>query len=97
MDFYDRHKDERERFEIIAFHDGSAKTLEEVDRKTADVQEKLWKRPLPFPVLLDATGETTKRWGVHAFPTTVLIDPEGRLVRGGGEKLLEQKLLAAKK
>lgn len=56
------------------------------------MREKLWKKPLPFPVLLDATGATTKRWGVHMFPTTVLIDPDGKLVRGGGEKLLEQKL-----
>lgn len=97
MAFYDRHQGERDRFEILAFHDGTAKTFEELDRKTKVVQEKVWKQPLPFPVLLDASGGTTKRWGVHAFPTTVLIDPEGRLVRGGSEKMLEQKLAEPRK
>ena len=97
MSFYEKHQDERDRFEILALHDGSAKTFEELDRKTRNVQEKVWKKPLPFPVILDASGETTKRWGVHAFPTTVLIDPEGRLVRGGGEKMLEKKLEEARK
>ena len=97
MNFYERHRDERDRFEILAFHDGTAKTFEELDSKTKDVQEKVWKKPLPFPVILDASGETTKRWGVHAFPTTVLIDPEGRLVRGGSEKMLEQRLEEARK
>lgn len=97
IEFYERHADQRDRFEILAFHDGSAKTLDEVDQKTKDVREKLWKKPLPFPVLLDASGQTTKRWGVHMFPTTVLIDPDGKLVRGGSEKLLEQKLAEAKK
>ena len=48
MDFYDRHKDERDRFEIIAFHDGTAKTFEDLDQKTKDGQEKVWKKPLPL-------------------------------------------------
>lgn len=97
IDFYERHSAERDRFEILAFHDGTAKTFEDLDKKTKEVQEKVWKKPLPFPVLLDASGGTTKRWGVHAFPTTVLIDPDGKLVRGGGERMLEQKLKEAKK
>lgn len=97
MEFYDRHQDQRDRFEIIAFHDGTAKSIEDIDKKTKEVQDKVWKRPLPFPVILDATGETTKRWGVHVFPTTVLIDPDGKLVRGGSERLLEQKLEEVRK
>ena len=34
MSFYEKHQDERDRFEILAFHDGTAKTFEELDRKT---------------------------------------------------------------
>ena len=97
MEFYEKHAAERDRFEILAFHDGSAKSLAEVDAKTKDVREKLWQKPLPFPILLDATGASTRRWGVHMFPTTVLVDPEGRLVRGGSEKMLEQKLAETKR
>lgn len=31
-----------------------------------------------FPVVLDPQAELAKRWGVKAFPTTVLIGPDGR-------------------
>lgn len=33
---------------------------------------------LTLPVLLDPMGEITQAWGVRAFPTTVLIDANGR-------------------
>ena len=55
--------------------------------------EKAWGgKSLPFPVLLDETRSTIDGWGIRAFPTIVLIDPEGKLVRGGSEKMLEEKL-----
>ena len=80
IDFYEQHQDD-ERFEIIAFHDASAKTFEELDEKTAKAQEKLWGgRELPFPVLLDESGSTIEQFGIRAFPTMILVDPEGKLV-----------------
>ena len=63
--------------------------------KEKGIIEKVWKKDLPFPVLLDASGKTIKRWGISAYPTLVLIDPEGNLVKGGGERMLEQKLKEA--
>ena len=55
--------------------------------------EKRWKgKSLPFPILLDASGATVKSYGIQAFPTLVLIDPEGRVVKGGSEALLAEKL-----
>ncbi len=56
-------------------------------------------RDIPFPSLLDDQNKTFKAYGVRALPTTILIDPEGKLFRGavgGGqiEKVLEQKLEA---
>ncbi|MDP3411682.1 MAG: TlpA disulfide reductase family protein, partial [Polaromonas sp.] len=33
---------------------------------------------LSLPVLLDPQGQTAKAWGVRVFPTTVLIDRQGR-------------------
>ena len=80
IDFYEQHGGD-ERFEILAFHDGTAKTFEELDEKTAKAKERFWDgRDLPFPVLLDASGATIEQFGIKAFPTMILVDPEGRLV-----------------
>lgn len=93
MDLYEAHKKDRHKFEILAFHDGTVKDFKELDRNTKGPREKFWGgRDLPFPILLDATGQTIKDWGVRAFPTTLLIDPEGKLVGEAQEKDLEEKL-----
>jgi hypothetical protein len=57
----------------------------------------LWHgRSLPFPILLDAQngqrGATVAAYGIQAFPTTILIDPEGKLVGQVLPELLETKL-----
>jgi thiol-disulfide isomerase/thioredoxin len=45
-------------------------------------KSKVWKfRKLlkfEFPALLDAKGEVTRSWGVQIFPTSYVIDTEGR-------------------
>ncbi len=70
-----------DRFQILAFHDATAKTFEELDEKCKAPKEKYWDgKDLPFPILLDATGETIKKYDISAFPTMILFDPEGRLV-----------------
>jgi hypothetical protein len=93
IDLYEAHKEHRDKFEILAFHDGTVKDFAELDKKLERPRQAYWGgRDLPFPVLLDATGQTIKDWGVRAFPTTVLIDPEGKLVGEAGEEELEAKL-----
>ena len=95
MKFYDEHAEQRDQFEILAFHDATAKSLAELDQKLTSQKtiEKVWKgKHLPFPILIDSTGQTIKEWDIHAFPTLVLIDPDGKVVRGGGEKMLRDKL-----
>ncbi len=93
MKFYEEHKDQRDRFEILAFHDARAKTFAELDEKLAPIIKDKWEgKPLPFPILLDDSGETIKNLGVRGFPTVILIDPEGRLVKGGSEEMLEEEL-----
>jgi hypothetical protein len=93
IDLYESHKDHRDKFEIIAFHDGTVKDFADLDKKLERPRQAYWGgRDLPFPILLDATGQTIKDWGIHAFPTTVLIDPEGKLVGQAGEDELEAKL-----
>ncbi|MBI2922502.1 MAG: redoxin domain-containing protein [Planctomycetes bacterium] len=97
MEFYEDHADQRDRFEILAFHDASSKTFEELDEKLAPIEKMKWKgKKLPFPILLDASGDTLKEWGVRAFPTVLLIDPEGKLVKGGSEHMLEKALQEGK-
>jgi len=80
IDFYEEYGDD-DRFEILAFHDDSVKSLEELDEKLVKIKKKYWKgRDLPFPVLHDSTGETIGQFGIRAFPTMILVDPEGKLV-----------------
>jgi hypothetical protein len=93
IDLYESHKDHRDKFEILAFHDGTVKDFAELDKKLERPRQLYWGgRDLPFPILLDATGQTIKDWGIRAFPTTVLIDPDGKLVGQAGEQELEAKL-----
>ena len=93
IDLYEAHKKDRDKFEILAFHDGTVKGFAELDNKTERPRNRFWGRhDLPFPILLDSTGQTIKEWGVHAFPTTLLIDPKGKLVGRADEKELEEKL-----
>ena len=91
--FYEKHKDKRDRFELIAFHDASVKSFKEMDAKLIEIRKKYWGgKRLPFPVLLDASGSTLADWQIGFFPTQILIDPEGRLLGLAGLKTLETKL-----
>lgn len=93
MKFYDENADMKKYFEILAFHDKTAGTFEELDKKLEKTIQEAWNgRALPFPILLDSSGSTIQKWGIHAFPTVVLIDPKGRLVKGGSEELLQEYL-----
>jgi len=95
MDLYESHKDHRDKFEILAFHDNSAKDFDELDKKCDQPRKLYWQgKNLPFPILLDSTGQTLKTYEIRAFPTTILIDPEGKLVGEASEEQLEAKLPA---
>jgi thiol-disulfide isomerase/thioredoxin len=97
IDLYEDHAGERDKFEVLAFHDGSVKDFSEMDAKTEQTRKMLWHgRSLPFPILLDAPngerGATVAAYGIQAFPTTILIDPEGKLVGQILPEFLETKL-----
>ena len=58
----------------------------ELEEKLKPVMEARWVgKPLPFPVLLDSTGETVKAYGITSWPTSFLIDPEGKIVTADPE------------
>ena len=69
------------------------KDFAELDPKLEPIVANAWKgRALPFPILLDATGKTLEAYGITAFPTSVLIDPEGRVVGPDAEERLAEAL-----
>jgi thiol-disulfide isomerase/thioredoxin len=75
----------RDRLAILTFHHTSARNLAELELQLEQVSKQFWGgKPLPLPILLDATGRTLKDYAVRAYPSQYLIDPEGRLVRPHG-------------
>jgi thiol-disulfide isomerase/thioredoxin len=88
--FYELNRENRGRFEILAVHENGTAgriTVEELREKLKGLEKQKWGKPLPFPVLLDRTGEIIKTWGISAYPTTAIINPDGVLMRGGLETL----------
>src|SRR5690606_38929166 len=91
MALYDDYHDRG--VEVITIHDGSVATMTELNTTIGRLSEQHWKgRELPFPVLLDGGGETlipgtdtkargatTAAYGITAFPTTLVIDRQGRI------------------
>jgi len=81
MDFADDHAADRDKFVILTIHDPQATDFAMLDEKLKPIIRRQWRgRSLPFPILLDTTGETVKDYGVDSWPTVVLLDPEGRVV-----------------
>ncbi|MCI0332424.1 MAG: redoxin domain-containing protein [Planctomycetes bacterium] len=80
--------------EVIAVHDSSAKSLDELEEKIAPVRKRLWEdRDLPFPIALDGEteetlpdskvrmrGKMTATYGITRWPTAILIDRQGNVV-----------------
>jgi peroxiredoxin len=94
MKFYEEHEAQRDQFEILSIcidYDGELKTLADVDKAIAPVVKNVWGgKQLPFPILFDPTFKTWETFGIDGLGTTILIDPEGKLVEG------DEKTLAAK-
>jgi thiol-disulfide isomerase/thioredoxin len=94
IDLYELYADHRDKFEIVAFHDSSVPDFGEMDKKLLGTRQSLWGgRDLPFPILLDDAGQTAKAYTIQGWPTTILIDPDGKVVgEDRGHRLLESKL-----
>ncbi|MCW8828320.1 MAG: TlpA family protein disulfide reductase, partial [Gammaproteobacteria bacterium] len=54
----------------------------DVGQEEAEVRRFLKQVPAAFPVLLDPQGSVTEPWKIRAFPTSFLIDREGRMRYG---------------
>lgn len=95
---FDEHAQDRDRFLILAIcHNWASEmtTMEQFDALAAPIVAEQWGgRALPFPVLIDGDGKTYDDYGVGSIPRTLLVDPDGNLVRGGNEDVLVEKLKA---
>jgi thiol-disulfide isomerase/thioredoxin len=79
IDFYEQHAAMRDRFEIIAVHSPDGTSFAAIEPAYSHLVQ-VWGKPIPFPLLFDSSGTTFKRWGIEAYPTNLLIDPDGRIV-----------------
>lgn len=93
MELYDKyHKDG---LEIIAIHDDSVGSIQKLKKNLVDIRRKHWDgRDIPFAVALDGggstkiegtdlstSGATTAAYGIQGWPTMVLIDKDGTVVK----------------
>jgi thiol-disulfide isomerase/thioredoxin len=51
------------------------------ERRGASLQELMRKHELPWPTLKMGTGTTMEGYDIYSYPTTVLIDPKGKIVQ----------------
>ncbi len=54
----------------------------DVGESKAQVQKFLKKVPAAYPIILDPNGVTTAPWKIRAFPTSYIVDKDGRLRYG---------------
>lgn len=94
IDFYEEFNERRDEFEILAFHSDNRETFDDLDPDLEECKATYWKgRNLPFPILLDSTGQTIRELGVTSYPTLLLIGPDGTLRREGGLHTLRAELM----
>jgi len=93
MEIYDDHEDERDKYVVLTVHSSDTKTFPDLDEKLKPVVRDTWAgRMMPFPILLDADGKIQRTFGVSYLPTTLLFDPQGKLVGEVQPDELESKL-----
>jgi len=87
--FQEDHRARADRFQLLGFHDATVPSMEALDQKMAPLQKRMWGgKALACPLLLDASGETIRAFGIDEYPTLVLIDPAGNVVQAGNESFL---------
>ena len=70
-----------------------ALSIDAFDALAAPLIKDFWAgKQLPFPVLVDGEGKTSSVYGIRSWPTVLLINPDGHLVKDGDEKVLAEKL-----
>ena len=82
METHDEYKDKG--VVIIAVHDNQITSVAKLDELLEKISEQFWEgRALPFAVAIDGgagRGQTHTAYDVSSWPTTLVIDKEGRLL-----------------
>lgn len=95
--FANEHRADKDKYVILTFQFGNGKdTFAQLDPELEKLCKSKWQiDKFPFPILLDQSGQFIRDWGVRAFPTAFLINPEGKIVaegHSGIEKKLAEEL-----
>lgn len=91
MDFVDDHRADHDKFVVLCVHDPQATDFAMLDEKLEPIIRRTWRgRALPFPILLDTSGQFVEAYGIRSWPTAVLLDPEGRVVEVPSKHMLLQ-------
>jgi thiol-disulfide isomerase/thioredoxin len=91
--FYRDHTEQRSRFEIIGVHSPDAKSYAAALPAMMKLKKTQWGGQIPpYPLVFDSSGKTHTLWGIEAYPTTLLVSPQGKLVGAGSLQDLEQAL-----
>jgi thiol-disulfide isomerase/thioredoxin len=81
ISFYEKHAAKHDQFDIVGVHSPDGASLAAIRSDYDSLVKRGWSgKQLPFPLVFDSTGNTQKRWGIEVYPTTLLVDPEGRIV-----------------
>ncbi len=93
FEFVKQHAKQRNQFEILAMHSPDGVSYKAISPAYESLVKTAWAGQRPeFPLLFDATGRTHDAYGIDSYPTTILIDPEGKLVGLGSMEALEAAL-----
>lgn len=67
---------------LLAKHQAAGLEIFSVDFQESreDIAKFVTKVPTDYPILLDLDGRLSKNWGVFSFPTTFVMDRNGKLV-----------------
>ena len=92
IQFWNAHANRRNEFALVTicldFRE-QMRSMAELDRRLADLRREVWKiQELPFPVVLDSSFKSIERYGLSGVGSHVLINPRGRVVKGGLSELV---------
>jgi thiol-disulfide isomerase/thioredoxin len=80
---------------VLGIHEIEAATVADVEAKLPEIERQNWGgRELPFGWVVDADRSIADTFGVRGYPTTILIDPEGRVVGERYGESLSQAIAA---